>query len=214
MMDTIARTGSFAAAARELGKVPSALTYSVRQLEDALDVLLFDRSSRQARSPRPAPSCSTKAGACWPRWTPSPTASSASRPAGRRSSPSPPTPSSRAATLLELCEAFYACRGGRRGRRRARSWQRTRAAGHAAAPAHRGDGRHLGGAGHGPGRPGHRRRLDARAAERHDDEGPRPAAFRLRRRAASSAGRDGRAARRRRADPPSRRRRRRFGAAA
>ena len=28
MMDTIARTGSFAAAARELGKVPSALTYS------------------------------------------------------------------------------------------------------------------------------------------------------------------------------------------
>ncbi|MFO1341339.1 MAG: LysR family transcriptional regulator [Burkholderiaceae bacterium] len=49
MMDTIARTGSFAAAARALGKVPSALTYSVRQLEDALDVLLFDRRSRQAR---------------------------------------------------------------------------------------------------------------------------------------------------------------------
>jgi DNA-binding transcriptional LysR family regulator len=49
MMDTIARTGSFAAAARELGKVPSALTYNVRQLEDALDVLLFDRSSRQAK---------------------------------------------------------------------------------------------------------------------------------------------------------------------
>ena len=49
MMDVIARFGSFAAAARELGKVPSALTYSVRQLEDALDVLLFDRSSRQAR---------------------------------------------------------------------------------------------------------------------------------------------------------------------
>ncbi len=49
MMDAIARTGSFAAAARELGKVPSALTYSVRQLEEALDVLLFDRSSRQAQ---------------------------------------------------------------------------------------------------------------------------------------------------------------------
>ena len=49
MLDAIARTGSFAAAARELGKVPSALTYSVRQLEDALDVLLFDRRSRQAR---------------------------------------------------------------------------------------------------------------------------------------------------------------------
>ena len=49
MIDTIARTGSFAAASRELGKVPSALTYSVRQLEDALDVLLFDRRSRQAK---------------------------------------------------------------------------------------------------------------------------------------------------------------------
>ena len=49
MMDAIARTGSFAAAARELGKVPSALTYSVRQLEQALDALLFDRSSRQAQ---------------------------------------------------------------------------------------------------------------------------------------------------------------------
>ena len=49
MMDCIARNGSFAAAARELGKVPSALTYSVRQLEDALDVLLFDRRSGQAR---------------------------------------------------------------------------------------------------------------------------------------------------------------------
>lgn len=49
MMDVIARTGSFAAAARELGKVPSSLTYSVRQLEEALDVLLFDRRSRQAR---------------------------------------------------------------------------------------------------------------------------------------------------------------------
>lgn len=49
MMDIIARTGSFAAAARELGKVPSALTYNVRQLEEALDVLLFDRRSRQAQ---------------------------------------------------------------------------------------------------------------------------------------------------------------------
>lgn len=48
MMDAIAKAGSFAAAARELGKVPSALTYSVRQLEDALDVLLFDRRSGQA----------------------------------------------------------------------------------------------------------------------------------------------------------------------
>jgi len=49
MVDTIARAGSFAAAARELGKVPSALTYSVRQLEEALDVLLFDRRAGHAR---------------------------------------------------------------------------------------------------------------------------------------------------------------------
>jgi DNA-binding transcriptional LysR family regulator len=49
MLDVIARTGSFAAAAREIGKVPSALTYNVRQLEEALDVLLFDRRSRQAK---------------------------------------------------------------------------------------------------------------------------------------------------------------------
>ncbi|MBU0589883.1 MAG: LysR family transcriptional regulator [Gammaproteobacteria bacterium] len=49
LLQTIASTGSFAAAARELGVVPSALTYRVRQIEDALDVLLYDRSSRQAR---------------------------------------------------------------------------------------------------------------------------------------------------------------------
>lgn len=49
LLGTVARAGSFAAAARELGLVPSAVTYRVRQVEDALDVLLFDRSSRQAR---------------------------------------------------------------------------------------------------------------------------------------------------------------------
>jgi len=49
MLQTIARCGSFAAAARALNLVPSALTYRVRQLEESLDVLLFDRRSRQAR---------------------------------------------------------------------------------------------------------------------------------------------------------------------
>ncbi|MCC6869201.1 MAG: LysR family transcriptional regulator [Burkholderiales bacterium] len=49
MLQRIADTGSFAAAARATNVVPSALTYRVRQMEDALDVLLFDRSSRQAR---------------------------------------------------------------------------------------------------------------------------------------------------------------------
>lgn len=49
MLDAVHRMGSMAAAARELGLVPSAVTYRIRQLEDALDVLLFDRSSRQAK---------------------------------------------------------------------------------------------------------------------------------------------------------------------
>jgi DNA-binding transcriptional LysR family regulator len=49
MLQVIADSGSFAAAARSLNMVPSALTYRVRQIEDALDVLLFDRSSRQAK---------------------------------------------------------------------------------------------------------------------------------------------------------------------
>jgi molybdate transport repressor ModE-like protein len=49
MLQRIAESGSFAAAARASGMVPSALTYRVRRIEDALDVLLFDRASRQAR---------------------------------------------------------------------------------------------------------------------------------------------------------------------
>jgi DNA-binding transcriptional LysR family regulator len=49
MLQMISQKGSFAAAARALNLVPSTLTYRVRQIEDALDVLLFDRSARQAR---------------------------------------------------------------------------------------------------------------------------------------------------------------------
>ena len=49
MIDAIAQHGSFAKAARELGKVPSAVTYAVRKLEDSLDVLLFDRSGHRAQ---------------------------------------------------------------------------------------------------------------------------------------------------------------------
>lgn len=52
MLQAIEQHGSFAAAARALGVVPSALTYRVRQIEDALDVLLYDRSSRQAKLTR------------------------------------------------------------------------------------------------------------------------------------------------------------------
>ncbi|MCC2617141.1 LysR family transcriptional regulator [Aestuariibacter halophilus] len=41
--------GSFAAAAQSLFKVPSALTYTVRKLEDDLGVTLFDREGGKAR---------------------------------------------------------------------------------------------------------------------------------------------------------------------
>jgi DNA-binding transcriptional LysR family regulator len=44
----VAQAGSMAQAARQWGMVLSALTYRIRQIEDALDVLLFDRRSRQA----------------------------------------------------------------------------------------------------------------------------------------------------------------------
>ncbi len=48
MLQAVAHEGSLAGAARKLGLVPSALTYRVRQIEDGLDVLLFDRSARKA----------------------------------------------------------------------------------------------------------------------------------------------------------------------
>ena len=49
VLDTIERRGSFAAAAALLGRVPSAITYTVRKLEEELDVLLFDRRGNRAR---------------------------------------------------------------------------------------------------------------------------------------------------------------------
>ena len=48
-MDAIDRKGSFARAAAELGRVPSAVTYLVRKLEGDIDVLLFDRRGHKAR---------------------------------------------------------------------------------------------------------------------------------------------------------------------
>ena len=74
MLLAIEETGSFAAAARELGLVPSALTYRVRQIEDALDVLLFDRSSRQAKPTEAGKPCCEKPSACFRMLMPSPTA--------------------------------------------------------------------------------------------------------------------------------------------
>lgn len=48
-LDAIDRKGSFAAAAEALYKVPSALSYTMAQLEQNLGVNLFDRSKQKAR---------------------------------------------------------------------------------------------------------------------------------------------------------------------
>src|SRR6516164_9784954 len=48
VIDAIDRKGSFAAAADELHRVPSAITYSVRQLEEGLGIELFDRKGHRA----------------------------------------------------------------------------------------------------------------------------------------------------------------------
>src|SRR5690606_9375533 len=49
VLDAIDRRGSFAAAADELHRVPSAITYTVQKLEEELDVQLFDRRGHRAR---------------------------------------------------------------------------------------------------------------------------------------------------------------------
>ncbi|HXZ48190.1 MAG TPA: LysR family transcriptional regulator [Usitatibacter sp.] len=48
VVDAIDRRGSFAAAADELHRVPSAITYSVRHLEEGLGIALFDRKGHRA----------------------------------------------------------------------------------------------------------------------------------------------------------------------
>lgn len=48
VLDAIDRKGSFAAAAEELHRVPSAVTYAVQKLEEDLGVKLFDRSGHRA----------------------------------------------------------------------------------------------------------------------------------------------------------------------
>lgn len=48
IIDTIDRRGSFASAAEELGKVPSALSYAVGKLEERLQVTLFSRQGRKS----------------------------------------------------------------------------------------------------------------------------------------------------------------------
>lgn len=48
VIDAIARKGSFAAAAESLFRVPSAITYTIRKLEDDLGIAIFDRSGHRA----------------------------------------------------------------------------------------------------------------------------------------------------------------------
>lgn len=48
VLDAIARKGSFAAAANELYRVPSAVSYTIQKLEQDLDVVLFRKEGRKA----------------------------------------------------------------------------------------------------------------------------------------------------------------------
>ena len=49
VIDAIARKGTFAAAAEELHRVPSAITYTVQKLEQDLNLVLFDRTGHRAK---------------------------------------------------------------------------------------------------------------------------------------------------------------------
>lgn len=48
-LDAIDKKGSFSSAAESLYKVPSALTYTIKKLEDSMGVALFDRSKQRAK---------------------------------------------------------------------------------------------------------------------------------------------------------------------
>lgn len=48
-LDAIDRKGSFAAAAEELFRVPSAITYTIKKVEEQLNIKLFDRDKQRAK---------------------------------------------------------------------------------------------------------------------------------------------------------------------
>ncbi|MBR9788559.1 MAG: LysR family transcriptional regulator [Vibrionaceae bacterium] len=48
ILDAIDRRGSFAAAANELDRAPSSLSYQIQKLEQVLDIIIFDRSGHKA----------------------------------------------------------------------------------------------------------------------------------------------------------------------
>ncbi len=48
ILDAIERRGSFAAAANELDRAPSSLSYQIQKLEQDIDIMIFDRSGHKA----------------------------------------------------------------------------------------------------------------------------------------------------------------------
>ncbi|WP_230369313.1 LysR family transcriptional regulator [Paludibacterium denitrificans] len=64
VLDAIARNGSFSAAAEELHRVPSTITYTIQKLEQDLDIAIFDRSGHRARLTPRANACSRMAVTC------------------------------------------------------------------------------------------------------------------------------------------------------
>ncbi len=61
VVDAVARGGSFSAAAQELHRVPSAISYTVRQLETWLAVPLFERQHREVIRPGGRAFCAGRA---------------------------------------------------------------------------------------------------------------------------------------------------------
>ncbi|MBM7035689.1 LysR family transcriptional regulator [Vibrio ulleungensis] len=49
IIDAIDRRGSFTAAAEELDRVPSSLSYQIQKLEQELDIVIYDRSGHRAK---------------------------------------------------------------------------------------------------------------------------------------------------------------------
>lgn len=94
-LDAIDRTGTFAAAAEELHKVPSSLTYLIQKLEVDLGVKLFERTAAARSSRMRAASSSKKAGVCSKPRANSNRKRSGSSMAGNRNCASPSTKSFR-----------------------------------------------------------------------------------------------------------------------
>lgn len=70
VMDAIDRRGSFAAAADELGRVPSALSYTMQKLEEELDVCTVrSLPAIVQNSPTSDVCCWNAGGYCWKRQT-------------------------------------------------------------------------------------------------------------------------------------------------